>query len=105
MRVQLAKIISQALIILNMIGQNRSDITEAHLSSSPRYPIEALDNMVKQVCEHTKKFKVCDVIVILLCGLLLWNHCVDSIWTHSETPCGFTVDSLWTSCGFAVESL
>ena len=55
-RVQLAKIVSSALYILNLIGQTRSDVGEAH--SSSRSLVETLENVIKQVCEHAKKFKV-----------------------------------------------
>ncbi|XP_071792643.1 BLOC-3 complex member HPS1-like [Asterias amurensis] len=55
-RFQLAKMISKTLDILTQIGQSRNE-SETHLHYSPRLIIESLENMVKQICDHARKFK------------------------------------------------
>ncbi|XP_038064271.1 Hermansky-Pudlak syndrome 1 protein homolog [Patiria miniata] len=73
-RVQLAKIISNALYIVNLICQRKSDVTDVQLGFSLRTLPEALENVVKQICEHAKKFKTS--------GMLKHQSELKECWQH-----------------------
>ena len=56
MRVQLAKVISQCLYLLDLINRCQSGSTE--IGSSGRNIEDTLDGLIKQVCEQAKRLRV-----------------------------------------------
>ena len=68
MRVQLAKVISQCLYLLDLINRRQ---TGTDLGTSGRNIEETLDGLVKQVCEQAKRLRVSIVVIYHKLTLLL----------------------------------
>ena len=60
MRVQLAKVISQCLYLLDLVNRRQ---TGTDLGPSARNIEETLDGLIKQVCEQAKRLRVSIVLI------------------------------------------